>query len=344
MATLRIGVVGLHFGAQVHVPAFRSDARCEVVAVAGLDFDKATRIARDLSVPSVFDDWRALVTAPSVDAVSIAVPPAMQPDVIIEAARCRKHVFCEKPLASSLTAARAALTAVETAGVVHGIDFLFPELPLWQQAKALLAEGVIGRPAHFAYTWRVETYASRTKSKNWKTSPDQGGGALANFGSHVLHDIEWLLGPVRAIEGFTCARGARTGCAVDGVVSLDGGATGTISISTDAFMGSGHVVEIYGEAGTLVLRNAGADYARGFTLHVATRQSPALVSVSDDQSGAHADGRLAPVTRLAGRFVDAVIRGATMTPNLTHGVRSQELLSSIASACDVNPVSHATAS
>ena len=206
------------------------------------------------------------------------------------------------------------------------------------------SQGAPGRRRHRAagtlsYTWRVETYASRTKSKNWKTSPDQGGGALANFGSHVLHDIEWLLGPVRAIEGFTCARGARTGCAVDGVVSLDGGATGTISISTDAFMGSGHVVEIYGEAGTLVLRNAGADYARGFTLHVATRQSPALVSVSDDQSGAHADGRLAPVTRLAGRFVDAVIRGATMTPNLTHGVRSQELLSSIASACDATRVS-----
>ena len=58
---LNIGVIGLRFGADVHVPAFRNDPRCEVRALAGRDLAKVTDLTRRLGVPCPFDDWRALV-------------------------------------------------------------------------------------------------------------------------------------------------------------------------------------------------------------------------------------------------------------------------------------------
>jgi predicted dehydrogenase len=324
---LRVGVIGLRFGSQVHIPAFRSDPRCDVIALAGRDAGKAADIARALDVPSSYADWRELAAAPDVDAVGIAVPPAAQPAVIAEAVRQQKHVFCEKPLAASVDDARLALLAAETAGVVHGIDFIFPEIAVWQQAKASLADGAIGRPVHFAYTWRTETYASRTNAPSWKNRPAEGGGVLGNFVSHVAYNIEWLLGRIRGFEGLVQPRDRRQGRGFDGVVRLENGVTGSLSVTTDAFLGSGHVVEIYGDEGTLVLHNSASDYVTGFRLSIGTRASGALECVlTHPHAGAAVDGRLEPVSALVRRFIDAIHGGRAMKPTLADGVRVQELL------------------
>lgn len=328
---LQVGVIGLRFGGQVHVPAFRSDERCQVVGLAGRDPGSAERMALELGVPKSFADWRELVAAPGIDAIGLAVPPSVQPVVIAEAARRGKHIFCEKPIAVSLVEARQAAKCAQAAPIVHGINFIFPELAAWKEARKLLMEGAIGRPLHFAYAWRVETYASRTNARTWKSRPEEGGGALGNILSHVLHNVEWLLDPIRAIEGFVCAGGLRYGRAVDGVVELQTGMTGTVSVCTDAFLGSGHIVEIFGETGTVVLRNAGVDYVAGFEVSVGTRASGTLSVVPTGSGVASAgDGRVVPVSRLVRKFVDAILGGDPMTPNLAHGVRVQELLALIA--------------
>ena len=334
---LRAGVIGLRFGSQVHIPAFRSDPRCDVIALAGRDAGKAADIARALDVPASYADWRELVAAPDVDAVGIAVPPAAQPAIIAEAVRHQKHVFCEKPVAASVADAQQAMLAAKAAGVVHGIDFIFPEIAVWQQAKASLADGAIGRPMHFAYAWRTETYASRTNAPTWKNRTEDGGGVLGNFVSHVVYNIEWLLGGIREFEGLAHPPDRRRGRAFDSVVRLESGVTGTLSVSTDAFLGSGHIVEIYGDEGTLVLRNSAADYVTGFGLHLGTRVSGALECVlTHPDAGAAVDGRLEPVSALVRRFIDAIHGGRAMMPSLAEGVRVQELLA-LAEAAEPGP-------
>lgn len=326
IAPLRVGVVGLRFGAGVHVPAFRSDPRCNVTAVAGRDPDRTAAVAHALGVQRSFSDWRELVASPDVDAVSVAVPPAEQPAIIAEAARLGKHVFCEKPLAASLADARTVVAHAASAGIVHAIDFMFPEIPAWCDAKVALSDGVIGRPLHFGYTWRVETYASRTDAPTWKNRPDQGGGAVGNFLPHVLYNIEWLLGSIRRPGRFVCSGGARLGRGVDGAVELESGVTGSISVSTDAPFGTGHALEIYGEDGALVLRNPGPDYAAGFELSVGTRTSQRFATVRPGFVSPGSDGRLEPVSRLAARFITAILDGGRMEPDLTDGLRVQEML------------------
>lgn len=325
---LRVGVIGLRFGTQVHVPAFRTDSRCEVTTLIGRDAVLTAELARTLEVPSISTQWRELIESPTIDAVSIAVPPALQAAIIVHAAHHRKHVFCEKPLASSVANARLALDAATSAGIVHVIDFMFPEVEVWQQARALLDQGAIGRLTHFSYTWRVETYASRTGADTWKTRTIEGGGALGNFGSHAFYNIEWLLGRIEAIEAFCVSGSNRAGRSADGVLRLQNGASGVISISTDAFLGGGHRIEVYGSQGTLVLENTGADYAAGFVLQLGTRDSGQLTRMMPrDPSPTGEDGRIAPVSRLVRRFVDAINGSREATPSLADGVRVQEWMS-----------------
>ena len=323
---VRVGVIGLRHGSQIHVAAFRNDCRSEVVALAGRDAAKTAAMARAIDVRESFGDWRELVAAPDIDAISIAVPPAIQPEIISEACQKGKHVFCEKPVGASVADAQRALQSAEAAGVAHGIDFIFPEIVAWQRTRTLLEEGAIGRPTHFAYSWRVETYASLTNANTWKNHPNEGGGVLGNFVSHVFFNLEWLFGSIQTMKGFVCSADGR---AADGVLEFINGVTGSVSVRTDAFLGSGHRLEIYGEEGTLVLHNRTTDYGAGFDVSLGTRSSGELAAVSTQDGVTQAnqvDGRVAPTTRLVGRFLDAVCGRGTMTPNLVHGLRIQELV------------------
>ncbi len=76
---IRIGIVGCNYGRLVHLPAFRLDPRCEVIALAGTDAARAAELARAANIPLSFGNWTDLVEHPDVDAIAIATPPACSP-------------------------------------------------------------------------------------------------------------------------------------------------------------------------------------------------------------------------------------------------------------------------
>ena len=94
------------------------------------------------------------------------------------------------------------------------------------------------------------------------------------------------------------------------------GPLASLSMSCASYLGIGHRIEFFGEDGTLVLHNPGADYMRGFELFYAKRPAAALVRipVDDPVDAQYPDGRIAPVSRLAKRFFDAIESGGTATP------------------------------
>ncbi len=329
---VRVGVIGLRFGARVHVPAFRVDQRCVITALAGRSAGAAAALAAELGIPQPYADWRAMIGEGAVDAVSIAVPPLEQPRIIMEAARHGVHVFCEKPLAATVSAAEQAVASVRAAGVVHAMDFIFPELPAWQRMRELVCSGAIGPVRHFAYDWHVQTFASRTNADSWKNRSHEGGGVVANFLPHVLFNIEWVLGPVAEIESFRPRDGRSASSFCDCIAYLDNRVHGTISVSTDTYLGEGHRFAIFGEAGTVAVHNATADYASGFELRLGTRQSGRVETVTGIEEPAVADGRIAPVGRIAGRFLDGIRGEGIPAPNLEDGLRIQRWLEHLSSA------------
>jgi predicted dehydrogenase len=327
---IRVGVIGLRFGAQVHVPAFRADPRCIVSAAAGRDAARAKSVAAALEIPVAHTDWRALVADPSLDAVSIAVPPLEQARIVEQAAAAGKHVFCEKPVAATLEDADRALQSARRAGIVHAVDFIFPEIPAWQAAKALLQDGAIGAPRHFFYSWKVQTFAAGTRTDSWKNRTAAGGGARGNFLPHVLYNVEWLLGPLVQLTAIPRPAAAPAFC--DCIAHLADGRHGAIAISTDAFCGGGHQLQIFGESGTLVLSNDTADHASGFQVQVATRPGSRLQTMPHDPAAPEGDGRIAPAACIVRRFIDGIVSGTPVTPSLDDGVHVQRWMAKVADA------------
>src|SRR6266511_4267069 len=81
LIVIRVGIVGCNYGRTVLLPAFRTEARCEVVALAGTDAARTAELARAANVARGLGDWRALVEDRAIEAVAIAVPPDRQPEV-----------------------------------------------------------------------------------------------------------------------------------------------------------------------------------------------------------------------------------------------------------------------
>ncbi len=327
---IRLGIIGLNYGRTVQLPAFRSDARCEVVALAGSNAARTRELADAAAVPKAYGDWRALVEDKEVEAIAIATLPALQSEIAGAALALGKPVFAEKPLARTLADARAMLGAADASRQPAMVDFNFPEIMAWRRAKELLDDGAIGALRHVAVHWHVENRATQLRLRNWKTLDDGGGGVLGNFVSHCFYYLEWFCGPIARLSarlsGLPGDADMQTTVAT--AIEFAAGPLASLSMSCASYLGSGHRLEFYGEDGTLVLHNRSTDYMRGFELYHARRPAAALALVPvDDPADTHyPDGRIAPVSRLVRRFIDAIEQGGTAEPSFAAGFRVQQLI------------------
>ena len=210
------------------------------------------------------------------------------------------------------------------------VDFNFHQIMAWQRAKAMLDDGAVGRLRHVAVHWQVENRAIQMRMRNWKTLTDDGGGVLGNFISHCFHYLEWFYGPIATLSarlsGLPDDDSLQTTAAM--ALVFASGQPVSLSMSCASFLGSGHRLEFYGEDGTLVLHNAQADYMRGFELFHAKRGATALarIAVEDPADLGQPDGRIAPVSRLAKRFFDAIEGRGRAEPDFAAGFRVQQLI------------------
>ena len=327
---IRLGIVGSNYGRTVQLPAFRADPRCEVIALAGSNATRTAELARADNIPKAYGDWRALVEDSNVQAVAIATLPSLQAQIAIRALELGKPVFAEKPLASNLGAARAMLKQASVSRKPTMIDFNFHQIMAWQRAKSMLDTNAVGTLRYATVHWHVESRAIQTRMRSWKTVGDDGGGVLGNFISHCFHYLEWFCGPIAGL--FARVSGLRDDKELETTVSmaiqLAAGPLVSLSMSCASFLGAGHKIEFFGEDGTLVLHNPSADYMRGFDLMHAKRSATVIerIPMQDPVDAKYPDGRIAPVSRLAKIFFDAIETGTTASPGFAEGYRVQMLI------------------
>ena len=319
--TYRVGIIGIGFGRQVLLPAFRSDSRCTVTAVAASNQTRAEKVASEEQIPEAFGDWKSLI--PCVDIVAIAVPPMVQAQILQTASQSGKAIFAEKPLTGSFSSACALAETLRKRQTSLAVDFMFPQIETWQRTKQLLKDETIGVLRHIELEWTLETYAERTRIHNWKSQLEQGGGALHTFGSHVFHNLEFFGGKIETVSAQLDADANSAEHAFELRITFQSGATANVFVSTRMPYGKGHRWEFTGTQGTLVLHNGPKDYVSGFTL---AQVKDGTVDVLQVEKNKNADGRLFPVLKNISTFIDHLEGRDAVFPNLDDGLRAEELM------------------
>ena len=139
-----IGAGGIVSGA--HLPAYRA-AGLNVVAIHDADSDKARAVAAEFDIDTVAASIEALLAAPGVDIVDIAVPPWVQPDIVPVVAAAGKHMLCQKPLALDYETALAEVETAEAAGVLLAVNHQMRWDAAVAASRDLIERGVIGEVA-----------------------------------------------------------------------------------------------------------------------------------------------------------------------------------------------------
>jgi predicted dehydrogenase len=333
VSQLRFGVAGLKFGAAVHLPALLSLPDVKVAVIAGRREEEARKVAARFGIPTVADSWQSLLEH-DLDAVTFALPP-LENERACEAALAKGiAVLSEKPLASSVQAARRLQSLAD--GIPNAMDFQFAELEGFQRLSRLLASKELGETRHVQITWLTESYAQKHRVWSWKTDRQRAGGVTTLLGSHLFYLLEWLLGEIQKLESRTSnaatARFAPEGSEpADDTVDLwathASGVTSCATYGNAAPAGPGHRWECICDGGTITLENRTTDYMAGFELTVKTD-----TGVQTDRWDARApgeDGRLPPFRSLALRFAQAVRSRSRMQPDFGAGARVQELMAQV---------------
>lgn len=179
MATkYNVAVIGAGDMGGRHVTAWSALGH-RVVSITDVDHDRAAGLAAKHGVATTCADYRQAITADGVEIVSIALPLAFHAPVTIFAAWHGKHVFCEKPLARSLTEAKAMEAAVTRAGVQFGLGMQRNLAGGVGLLREWAAEGRFGRPMIFTSDLLQEVRPKRVMHDRLGN-----GGPLMDAGCH----------------------------------------------------------------------------------------------------------------------------------------------------------------
>lgn len=142
-------------------------------------------------------DWREVIEDKSIDVVSIAAPSKMHAQVAIAAAKAKKHVFCEKPLALNMEDALQMVKAVEENDVINMIGFNYRRVPALVLAKQLIEEGVLGKIYHFRAIWSQDFLTNPEYPIAWRLQKKLAGyGTHGDLGAHIIDIARYLIGEI----------------------------------------------------------------------------------------------------------------------------------------------------
>lgn len=197
---VRWGIIGLGWVTTDFIaPAMVKNADSQLAACLGSSVEKGQAFAERFGVERVHRDLEALMHDPDVDAVYIALPNALHHQAVLEAARGKKHILCEKPFAMSVAHASEMVDACRDAGVILRIAHQIRLDAAVGRARDIAHSGRLGRLAAISLE-RASGLAARTP---WRQDVSQSG-VIFDVGVHLLDLIQWVSGqPFVDVSAFT---------------------------------------------------------------------------------------------------------------------------------------------
>ena len=164
-----------------------------LIGVVSRDATRAADFAQRFGAQHAYTSFDDLLRNPDVTVVAIHTPNAQHAEQAIAAARAGKHVFCDKPMATSVADAQRMIDACERAGVKLAINFHNRFMPGFIDARRIIESGEIGE------VQLVQIEASPgakggSRANTWRMDAEQAGlGTTMSIGVHIYDILRYLL-------------------------------------------------------------------------------------------------------------------------------------------------------
>ncbi|MGD0989341.1 MAG: Gfo/Idh/MocA family oxidoreductase [Candidatus Sulfotelmatobacter sp.] len=195
MKTIKTAIIGTGFMGRVHLEALRRLERVEVTAIVGRTAGAAQRLGAGFSISSFTTDYRDVLRDPAIEAVHICTPNAQHFPMARDALLARKHVICEKPLASSVEEGQELVALAAKNGVRNCVCHNLRYYPMVQQIRRMREDGDLGEILIVQGTY-FQDWLLYDTDWNWRVDSKAGGPSrsMADIGSHWFDIAEHVTG------------------------------------------------------------------------------------------------------------------------------------------------------
>jgi Oxidoreductase family, NAD-binding Rossmann fold len=233
---LGVGVIGTGRWANLaHLPGWRRDERCEIVAVCDRELDRAAAAAKEFGAAVVTTDYRDLLDRDDIDIIDVVTKDSEHFEINVAAIEAGKHVLSEKPVAHDFRDVRQVADRAVEKGLKTKVGFTFRYSPAVRYLKDMIDSGSLGTPFIYnAYEqnsqWlnpatplrstqgdeHIDTHRDENINTTARASSERAGdrplqvASLEGFASEVLGDVEgnegnfhdglWVQQVVNAVE------------------------------------------------------------------------------------------------------------------------------------------------
>ena len=263
---IKIGLIGAGWMGKAHTTAFHNarmifgDDMPVFELVSDVSEDAVAKFAKNMGYNRYTTNWMDVVTDPEIDLVDVATPNCMHYEMAKAALEHGKHVFCEKPLATTLEDAKKVVEAEKASGKrLLQIGFMRRFDPDYIKMKKILDSGELGAPL-------MAHCISRTRSHPKNHTTEQH---ITNIAIHEIDICRWLLG-----ENLNevAVRFPRATCFAEGtcqdpqlvLMQSDSGVLIDVEVSGNSYYGYEILCELVCEKGTIRLPVAAEPIVRSY--------------------------------------------------------------------------------
>ena len=192
-AIIGLGKMGLSHAAILGAhPEVNLVAVCDTSSLVLDAFNKFSSVR-------TYSDYKEMISKESLDFVLVATPTPFHYSMVKFALENGLNVFCEKPFSLTTIEGEEMVRLANTRSLVNQLGFHNHFIGTFRELKRLLQAGVLGELVHFS----GEAYGPvviKEKGNTWRSKPEEGGGCLSDYASHVLNLIQEIIGrPVKVI-------------------------------------------------------------------------------------------------------------------------------------------------
>ena len=308
MEKLKVGIVGAGYIGGVHATLLAKDERVSVSMVHDLLVERAQQIARSTGA-RIAESIDELIN--DVDAVYVTTPNTMHTAIAMAAIDAGKHVFCEKPMATSIEDARTIFDAASRTSAVFQVGHNRRFAPVYATLKKMLAAS---GPAHSAH---VKMNRGELINPAWVADPEITGGFLYETTIHMFDMMRFLFGEVSSIDAIGSSHEYPETDDFSAVLRFENGMHATLASSADAsWLFPFERVEVFCHHATITTREMESiSYSEGLDGAHRTRS---MQQLSKEEKWGYAQEDRA--------FLDSIVFGAAVPVTAFDGFKSVELV------------------
>lgn len=254
MSNIKGAIIGLGKMGLSHVAIVGAHPQVDLVAVcdtSGLVLDAFKKF----SSTKTYSDYKEMIEKEQLDFVVVATPTRFHYPMVKYALEKGLHVFCEKPFSLTVAEGEELTDLANSKWLVNQVGYHNHFIGTFRELKRLLQAKVLGDIVHFT----GEAYGpvvTKEKGGTWRSKPEEGGGCLNDYASHVINLIQEIIGrPVKAAGSLVksiYSKGVED--AVYGALILENGISGILSVnwSDDTYRKMSTSITVIGKNGKII--------------------------------------------------------------------------------------------